>query len=82
MFDDLYTLNMLLFTFMPNLVENGWKTKKVLQIQNPGNTTTLSDCDCIFTGKWKYDAPCQNSLFSISSQNVRVKSRNPNSQFA
>ena len=33
---------MLLFTFMPNFVENGWKTKTVLQIQNPGSTTTLS----------------------------------------
>ena len=36
-----YYYNMLLFTFMPNFVENGWKTKTVLQKQNPGRTATL-----------------------------------------
>ena len=33
---------MLLLMFVPSLVENGCKTKSVLQIENSGSTTTLS----------------------------------------
>ena len=40
-FDDLCAFAMLLLMFVPSLVENGCKTKSVLQIENSGSTTTL-----------------------------------------
>jgi len=57
-FDDLCAFAMLLLMFVPSLVENGCKTKSVLQIENSGSTTTLS----------KIDSPQQLSVHEIEEQ--------------